>query len=133
MMATTSLGFVTAAPYEALAENKFSNNIAVQDRPRSDIRLFALEVPGSVVVGLIDTIKTRVLRFSLELKDELGEVHDNRLREPGGFALVGCTVSPGFDFADFEMANRSALLSAYPQHRSIIERLTREAAEPAAI
>jgi hypothetical protein len=32
------------------------------------------EVPGSVFVGLIDTIKTRVLRFALELKDELGLV-----------------------------------------------------------
>jgi hypothetical protein len=30
------------------------------------------EVPGSVFVGLIDTIKTRVLRFALELRDELG-------------------------------------------------------------
>jgi hypothetical protein len=36
-----------------------------------------LEVPGSVVVGFIDTIKTRVLRFVLELKNELGEVDDD--------------------------------------------------------
>jgi hypothetical protein len=35
------------------------------------------EVPGSVAVGLIDTIKTRVLRLALELKDELGGVHDD--------------------------------------------------------
>ncbi len=36
-----------------------------------------LEVPGSVLVGLIDTIKTRILRLALELKGELGEVHDD--------------------------------------------------------
>ncbi len=42
------------------------------------------------------------------------------------WALVGCTVAPGFDFEDFEMADRSALGSAYPQHRELIERLTRE-------
>ena len=42
-----------------------------------------------------------------------------------GFALVGCTVAPGFDFCDFEMASRPALLAAYPQHRRIIERLTK--------
>jgi hypothetical protein len=35
------------------------------------------EVPGSVFVGLIDTIKTRVLRFALELKDDLGAVSEN--------------------------------------------------------
>jgi uncharacterized protein len=41
------------------------------------------------------------------------------------YSLVGCTVSPGFDFADFEMAKRNELLAQYPQHRAIIERLTR--------
>jgi hypothetical protein len=35
------------------------------------------EIPASVVVGLIDTIKTRVLRFALELKGELGLVSDD--------------------------------------------------------
>jgi len=43
----------------------------------------------------------------------------------GGFALVGCTVAPGFDFADFEMPSRQELLSLYPQHRAVIEKLTR--------
>ena len=42
-----------------------------------------------------------------------------------GFALVGCTVAPGFDFADFEMGERAELLRQFPQHRRIIERLTR--------
>jgi len=42
------------------------------------------------------------------------------------FALVGCTVAPGFDFADFEMGKRAELTARYPQHRELIERLTRE-------
>jgi len=42
------------------------------------------------------------------------------------WALVGCTVAPGFDFADFEMAKRSELVVRYPQHRVMIERFTRE-------
>ena len=41
-----------------------------------------------------------------------------------GFALVGCTVAPGFDFADFEMADRQQLCAAYPQHADLIGRLT---------
>jgi uncharacterized protein len=44
--------------------------------------------------------------------------------DPDGFALVGCTVAPGFSFADFEMADRAAFLESFPQHRNIIERLT---------
>ena len=47
------------------------------------------------------------------------------LAEPHGYALVGCTVAPGFDFADFELANRSALLAEYPQHRDLIVQLTK--------
>jgi hypothetical protein len=41
------------------------------------------------------------------------------------YALVGCTVAPGFDFADFEMAQRDKLIAQYSQHQDIIERLTR--------
>lgn len=45
--------------------------------------------------------------------------------EDGGFSLVGCTVAPGFDFADFELARRSELIRSFPQHQTIIEALTR--------
>ena len=41
------------------------------------------------------------------------------------FALAGCTVSPGFDFADFEMADRQQLTDCYPQHGELIMRMTR--------
>ena len=41
------------------------------------------------------------------------------------FALTGCTVAPGFDFSDFEMGNKSSLLSLYPQHEEVIVRLCR--------
>ncbi|GAB3933243.1 cupin domain-containing protein [Larkinella terrae] len=40
------------------------------------------------------------------------------------YSLVGCTVAPGFDFADFELATRADLVEAYPQHREVIELLT---------
>lgn len=42
----------------------------------------------------------------------------------GEYALCGCTVAPGFDFADFEMAERSALMAQCPEHRGTIESLT---------
>jgi predicted cupin superfamily sugar epimerase len=41
------------------------------------------------------------------------------------FTLCGCTVAPGFDFADFEMPPRADLLARLPQHRTWVERLTR--------
>ena len=48
-----------------------------------------------------------------------------RVAAGGDFALVGCTVAPGFDFADFELADRAALLAAFPQHQQTITELTR--------
>ena len=42
------------------------------------------------------------------------------------FAVVGCTVAPGFDFEDCEMGKREELAAKYPQHGELIERLTRE-------
>jgi len=41
-----------------------------------------------------------------------------------GFTLVGCTVAPGFDFSDFELASREELISLCPGRKAIIEKLT---------
>jgi predicted cupin superfamily sugar epimerase len=41
-----------------------------------------------------------------------------------GYGLVSCAVAPGFDFADFEMARRSELLSGYPDLREAVEKFT---------
>lgn len=46
--------------------------------------------------------------------------------DPEGWALVGCTMAPGFDFADFEMGSRQELLARYPDHQSLIELLTED-------
>ncbi|MEI6322618.1 MAG: cupin domain-containing protein [bacterium] len=43
-----------------------------------------------------------------------------------GYSLVGCTVAPGFDFNDFEMPDRAALLNLFPGHSAVISALTRD-------
>ncbi|WP_221394836.1 cupin domain-containing protein [Dyadobacter sp. NIV53] len=40
------------------------------------------------------------------------------------YSLVGCTVAPGFDFEDFEMAKRETLENSFPQHKKMIQELT---------
>ena len=37
----------------------------------------------------------------------------------GGFTLLGCTVSPGFEFADFEMSDQEKLESLFPHLKNI--------------
>jgi len=44
----------------------------------------------------------------------------------GGFALVGCMVSPGFEYQDFELFTQKQLLEDYPQHEAIIKKLAYE-------
>lgn len=43
-----------------------------------------------------------------------------------GYSLVGCTVSPGFDFQDFELAEAEKLVEQFPGQEELIRRLTRQ-------
>jgi predicted cupin superfamily sugar epimerase len=46
-----------------------------------------------------------------------------------GFALLGTTMAPAYDQADFELGDREALIAAYPQRADLICALTREEGE----
>lgn len=41
------------------------------------------------------------------------------------YALIGCTVAPGFDFDDFVLADREELIHQFPKHKDVITQLTR--------
>ncbi|MGF6772994.1 putative cupin superfamily sugar epimerase [Paraburkholderia sp. GAS199] len=43
--------------------------------------------------------------------------------DPATFALAGCTVAPGFEFSEFELADVDALMAAHPHHAGLIARL----------
>lgn len=48
------------------------------------------------------------------------------VRNKSSFALMGCTVSPGFEYCDFTLANREKLVSQYPDHAVLINKFTRD-------
>lgn len=50
----------------------------------------------------------------------------SRPAKNSAYSFVGCTVAPGFDFADFELAVASELLASYPAHAAIIHELCRQ-------
>lgn len=54
-----------------------------------------------------------------------GSWFGSRVAANGAYSLVGCTVSPGFDFNDFVLADREQLSALYPQHKELIRALTR--------
>jgi uncharacterized protein len=47
------------------------------------------------------------------------------VNEKKSYSLVGCTVSPGFDYRDWKMGGRKLLTKMYPQHKWIIEKYTK--------
>jgi predicted cupin superfamily sugar epimerase len=47
-----------------------------------------------------------------------------RESDPAEWALVSCVVAPGFDYEDFELAERDTLVAEHPQERGIILELT---------
>jgi predicted cupin superfamily sugar epimerase len=46
------------------------------------------------------------------------------VNEPDTFVLAGCTVSPGFDYRDFEIGEKAMLLKKFPHHSELIEKFT---------
>jgi uncharacterized protein len=47
----------------------------------------------------------------------------SRLKNKTGYGLVSCTVAPGFDFEDFEMAQKTKLISQHPKLEHIINEM----------
>ncbi len=85
------------------------------------IRIISSEGKYSSVLLGNNPENGEILQFFVPAGDWFGARPEN----PDGYALVGCTVSPGFDFNDFEMADTDSLLQKYPQHEKIIRELTR--------
>lgn len=108
-------------------------NFSAFHRLRSD-ELWHFYAGGSLVVHVIEENGRHseiLIGSNLEAGESLQAVvkagcwFASAVRDPSSFALVGCTVAPGFDFEDFELGKRSDLVGIYPQHRKLIERLTR--------
>lgn len=53
-------------------------------------------------------------------------IFGSSVSEKDTFSLVGCMVSPGFEFQDFELFTQDELLKVYPQHQEIIMKLAYE-------
>jgi len=108
-------------------------NFSAFHRLRSD-ELWHFHVGTSLLVQVIEP-DGRHSEIQLGGDPESGEVLQavvktgcwfaSHVKDGESFALVGCTVAPGFDFEDFELAKREELVGRYPQHRELIAKLTR--------
>jgi predicted cupin superfamily sugar epimerase len=63
-------------------------------------------------------------RESLQAIVEAGNWIAAAVNDTESYSLVGCTVAPGFDFADFKLADREHMMELFPDHRDLIEKFT---------
>lgn len=60
---------------------------------------------------------------SLSLAVDAGQWFAAEIASGQGFTLVSCAVAPGFEFSEFEMAQKEQMFRLYPQHTALLERL----------
>lgn len=108
-----------------------SEDISHFHRLKSD-ELWYYHGGSSLTVHVIDELgEYKEIQLGLNLEE--GEVPQvlvpknsifgSSVMEKKTFSLVGCMVSPGFDFEDFELFEQEELLKDYPQHEQIIRKM----------
>jgi uncharacterized protein len=117
--------YISTAIYYMLVGDQFS----ALHRIKSD-ELWHHYTGGSLTLYAIDNGKL----FKIKMGKSRGEAPQVAIKANTWFAaslddkksycLLGCTVSPGFDYSDLELGKRHELVKMYPQHRAIIERYT---------
>lgn len=88
----------------------------------STIKLYVINEDGKLITHLIGNDLSYGATFQIVINKESWFAAE--LLDKKSFALIGCTVSPGFDFTDFELADRKILLEKFPVYKKEIIRLT---------
>ncbi len=86
----------------------------------TDLRIIIIDNLGNLSEVLFGK-GTGIFQFTIK-KDSWFAAE---LVDKTSFALIGCTVSPGFDFEDFVLGKREELINLFPQHERIIQKFTR--------
>ncbi|WP_077620475.1 cupin domain-containing protein [Bacillus sinesaloumensis] len=108
-----------------------SQDVSHLHRLQSD-ELWYYHGGSSLTVHIIDE-KGDYKEVNLGLQLDQGEVPQilvpkhsifgSSVKDKNTFSLVGCMVSPGFEFEDFELFTQEELLQEYPQHEEVIRKL----------
>lgn len=86
------------------------------------LEVFEIDQTGLLTIHRLGNNPLQGEQFQCCIK--AGSWFGSKVTEHGTYSLVGCTVAPGFDFDDFELANPETLINQFPQHKEIIEKLT---------
>lgn len=84
--------------------------------------IYEIDADGKVMEHKLGSNPKKGENFQCTIK--AGNWLAAKVQSTGNYCLAGCTVSPGFDFADFELGKRSYLIQLYPNHKALIESMT---------
>ncbi|MGQ3888337.1 cupin domain-containing protein [Legionella sp. CNM-1927-20] len=90
----------------------------------SPIDIYIIDNEGQLVTRTLgNPLLTEGASFQVII--EAGLWFAAEVRDKTSFGLIGCIVSPGFEYSDFSLAERDQLAEKYPEHTFIINKLTR--------
>jgi uncharacterized protein len=122
---------ICTAIYYLLTGNQFSSfHIMKSDEiwhfySGSSMTLYTIDSKGKLKENFLGPNISKGDMFQLIIKS--GCWFAASVNEKKSYSLVGCTVSPGFDYKDWEIGNRKSLAQLYPQHKLVIEKYTKPA------
>ena len=87
----------------------------------SSILLYIINQKGELSVKKLGRSVDSELQLTIEKQSWFAA----ELEDKKSFAFFGCTVSPGFEFEDFEIGRRDELIKNFPQYSDLIKRLTK--------
>jgi len=85
------------------------------------VLLYVINKDGELVTKKLGKDKDCQLQLTIEKQNWFAA----ELEDKKSFTLFGCTVSPGFEFEDFQLGKRDELIKKFPQHSALIKRLTK--------
>lgn len=87
----------------------------------SSVLLYVIDKKGNLSLQKLGKSEDSNFQITIKKKNWFAAEVENKK----SFSLFGCTVSPGFEFDDFNLGKRNELIKKFPQHKNIIARLTR--------
>jgi predicted cupin superfamily sugar epimerase len=89
----------------------------------SSLTLHIIDSKGNLKKSILGPSLDAGERFQITVKSNCWFAVS--LNEKKSYSLVGCTVSPGFDYKDWKIGKRKVLIRKFPQHKDTIEKFTK--------
>ena len=88
----------------------------------SPLILYEINIDGNLEKTILSNDINKNSQFAKDVK--VGNWLAAEVIDKDSYSLVGCTLSPGFEFEDLELAKRNDLIKLFPQHKKIIQEFT---------